>query len=83
MVLRAANQNQYDCQCNHSVIHGFGARERDTQRPLKPASLVIFLSGHKKVTPPAVRSQLDKYVRCIICVQLLYTGKMLEKAGCL
>jgi len=32
---------------------GFGARERDTQRLLKPASLVTFLSGDKKVTPPS------------------------------
>ena len=31
---------------------GFGARERDTQRLLKPTSLVTFLFGDKKVIHP-------------------------------
>ena len=30
---------------------GWGARERDFQRLLKPISLVTFLFGDKKVTP--------------------------------
>ena len=42
---------------NHSLIQRLWRAGARHSAPLKPVSLVTFLSGHKKVTPPAGCSQ--------------------------
>ena len=37
---------------NHTIIHGFGARERDSQSPFGRILLVLFLAEQEKYIRP-------------------------------